>query len=352
LLEVAGVLAILTILAALAAPVMIRQVDRANGTKESADLDTFAEALTRSILRSKVIPASAGMPAAIASECSVPAVQVNATPWGTQRFFVVDPGMVLGSGLPYSQTGNAGLSVLPTAARIMLLSSLSRAHPLSSAETASTSANFDAIWAAPDGTVPATWTAWQGQGDELRIRRVNLAPLFHRLILVNHDPGNGPSFSAEGAPLLADLSTNSLWEAHYLEGTLVDLCVGTNLQTRHLLSSDISFVFESGNWSGSIGPGASTPGLPDTFARTAKEFLNAPWSPAALKGATPPPIVSALNTFMMNYTMWANECPHFSYHGNLPPNNPVNVPEYQLLNEFARPNGFIDQFSGTGGLLK
>ena len=107
---------------------------------------------------------------------------------------------------------------------------------------------------------------------------------------------------------------------------VIGLCIGTNLQTRHLLTSDISFVFENGTWIGGHWPRGNASGLPDTFARNATQFLNAPWNPTAMQGATQRPVLSAISSFMLNYTLWANECPHFDYHGNGPTNNPGTCP--------------------------
>src|SRR5690349_6101133 len=51
MLEMIGVLAVVSILAALAVPSVIRQVDRASVTREISDLKTFSQALSRSIGR-------------------------------------------------------------------------------------------------------------------------------------------------------------------------------------------------------------------------------------------------------------------------------------------------------------
>ena len=53
----------------------------------------------------------------------------------------------------------------------------------------------------------------------------------------------------------------------------------------------------------------------------------------------------SMYTFMFDYTYWANECPHFNYHGNP---NPNSVPEYVLLhNQGQSSTGNIDQFSSA-----
>src|SRR5579862_932854 len=51
LIEMVGVLAVMSILAALAFPALIRQVDRANTTREKVQLAMMSDALTRSVTR-------------------------------------------------------------------------------------------------------------------------------------------------------------------------------------------------------------------------------------------------------------------------------------------------------------
>src|SRR5437899_5098012 len=55
LIESIAVMAVLAILAALVAPSVIKRVDRAAWTKETADLNAIGDALTQSILRTKSV---------------------------------------------------------------------------------------------------------------------------------------------------------------------------------------------------------------------------------------------------------------------------------------------------------
>jgi type II secretory pathway pseudopilin PulG len=350
LIEVVGVLAILTILGALALPAVIRQIDHAKLVREGVDLNTCAEALTRSIVRTKTVPLLSDIPTAMAKESALNIDQITSTEIGTRRGIVIDPALRIGPGLPYTQAGNLGLSSPPVSARLTLLSSLVRSNPLGSDETNSTAANFSAIWSTPQNSKPFTWVNWRGSGEDLRIQRLDLASLFHRLILVNHDPDHQPRFSIDVSGLLSDAPTNNVWDAYYLDGTVVGLYVGNLLQTRHVLTSDISFVFENGLWSGMIGRGAPPAGLPDTFARTADQFFGAPWNSGARQGASQLPVLLAMSALMQAYSSWANGCPHFAYHGN--PGNPGNVPEYRLIEIYGGRNQLLDEFTGPSGLLK
>jgi hypothetical protein len=338
------------VLGALAVPAIIRQVDQARLTRESADLKSCSEAFTRSILRTRTVPVVSDIPTSIASESSLSPSQITGTPIGTRRGFVLDPALRMGAGLPYVQTGNAGIPTPPTSARLVILSSLARPYPLGSDETNNSVANFNAIWLTGQNAKPVTWLDWKGMGDDLRIERVNLTPLFHRLILVNHDPDHQPKFAINASGVLTDPPTNTVWDAYYLEGSVVDLFAGADLQTRHLINRDISFVFENQIWTGIIGRGAPPTGLPETFARSADQFLRAPWNTGARQGANQLPIVLAMANFMQSYSAWANGCPHFAYHFN--PGSPGNIPEYRLLDILGGRNSFLDEFTGTSGLLK
>src|SRR6266550_2516453 len=72
LIEMIAVMAVIAILAAVMAPTIIRRVDRAAWTKETAELNAIADAFTQSILRTKTIPSETTWAAAVASQMSLP----------------------------------------------------------------------------------------------------------------------------------------------------------------------------------------------------------------------------------------------------------------------------------------
>src|SRR5438445_12403415 len=67
LIESIAVMAVIAILAAMAAPTIIKRVDRAAWTKETADLNAIDDAFTQSILRTKKIPDASGWATFIAT---------------------------------------------------------------------------------------------------------------------------------------------------------------------------------------------------------------------------------------------------------------------------------------------
>ena len=59
--------------------------------------------------------------------------------------------------------------------------------------------------------------------------------------------------------------------------------------------------------------------------------------------------LTAMYSFMLTYTFWANQCPHFPWHSA---GNVGQVPEYELLNDVGANNARLDEFTGQNGLLK
>jgi hypothetical protein len=262
------------------------------------------------------------------------------------RAFLVDPNLrVNGAVLPYAQTNTGATSV--TNARVMIVSSLGRALPIST--SVPTSTEFNAIWNTAEGARPSTWTNWPGSGEDLRIKKLNLEPLFYQLILVNHTSGTNtvPRFSIDNSSVaavpLGPLGLNK----YYLDSTVVGLhdTIGA-VQSRHLLKRNVSFMFESDAWRGQIqGDQQSNSASGSDFYNHALTFFSKPNSPWASQehGASQFGVMISMYTFMFDYTYWANECPHFNYHGN----NASSTPEYVLLHNQGQNSGNVDEFSSA-----
>jgi len=234
----------------------------------------------------------------------------------------------------------------------MILSSLAGPLPNGISSAPQDVPTFQAIWDTPEGGTPAGWTM---SGDDLRIKKLNLEPLFHQLILFNHDPPNDDP--ARDGPFSIDrLSTNRVasgtaWNRYYLEGSDLGLLDSNfNVRTRYLMRRNISFIFESGSWRGQIQGGET---FSDPTGETASEFLslatvfyNTP--PQAQSGASPSAVLVTMYTFMFDYVFWATECPHFGWHGIDGNGTPSNLPEYRMLNDIGQnsANGTIDKYSG------
>src|SRR5204863_10008073 len=155
------------------------------GDQESAALKSFGDALQQSIVRNRYIPSDADWASTVATELGVDLAAVTANPRRQSRFFLIDPNLsIAGAGLPYRQT-NTGSVNLPSSPRVMILSSIGRTLPLGVGNGVATADDFTNIWNSADGTVPPApvFAGWTGVGDDLKVQRADLSPLFVRLRL-------------------------------------------------------------------------------------------------------------------------------------------------------------------------
>ena len=340
-----GVMGVIAVLVGLVAPSIIQRVDRATWTKETRDLRAFADCYTQYILTNKTIPGTSTWSIVVAQQMSLPLSGITSNMRGNARAFLVDTNLsIAGGGLAYPQTMNGATK--PVSARVMFVSSLSRALPVVTGVPKSS--EFNAIWDTAEGAKPSTWTNWAGSGDDLLIQRLNLEPLFHQLILVDRDPANQARFSIDsGTNVMAITNASSaIWNKYYLDGTIVSVH-DTNgvVLRRHRLKRSLSFVFEAGAWGDDqIPTRPAYSGTGAEFVNHAIGFLSSSNNPYAAKGTTTTGALISLYTFMFDYALWANQCPHFSWHGQSG-SNPVGVPEYDLLDFQGANNGNIDTFT-------
>jgi hypothetical protein len=209
---------------------------------------------------------------------------------------------------------------------------------------------FNRLWNLADRTRPAGggWDSFNCQGDDFVVQRVNYAPLFHHLVLLNHDTNSVPAFTINGSipqVIVRSLNGNNPgWDAYYLHGTVVGLCdpIPQTL-TRYVLQQDISFVWESGKWRAEIMGVPDNQSVANDFAQKAAEFLAAVRYGGASKGANQQGVVTAMYDFMFSYVFWANECPLFNTHGV----SMQQVAEYRLLDWIGGNNQRLDLFSSN-----
>jgi prepilin-type N-terminal cleavage/methylation domain-containing protein len=352
LIEMIGVLAVIAIVAAMLAPAFVKRIDRAARTKETADLNAIGAAYIQSILRNKTIPGNATWAAAVSSQMSLPVSAIASNARRNARFFFSDPDLrISGAALPYAQTTN-GSGMKPVSPRVMIISSLDPKLPLPWALTNSSSAaDFTAIWNAGEDTIPAApaFAGWDGKGEDLRIKKLNLEPLFHQLILINHDTTVLPKFDIDNGAMAGVTNSGTGWNSYYLDGSVLGLRSASGvIQTRYLMKRSISFVFESGSWLGQVQGGQPINPLALDFLNQATAFMSKAQSAQGISsGASQFSVLLAVYTFMYDYTLWANECPHFDDHGK----SGNSIPEYKMLNDQGQnSSGNVDGFST--GLVK
>jgi type II secretory pathway pseudopilin PulG len=352
--ELIGVLAVVTILVAVLAPAVIRQMDQAARTRESADLSSISNAIVLQAISAngtKMIPCETNWATAVAGWSQVAVNQVTTNVRRNARAVLVDQTGWFSAG-KYEQAA-AGSSSLPANARMLILGSIGPALPIGTGKVSS--AAFENLWNTPDGTKPSGWT-WSGTGDDLVIQRMNFAPLFHRLVLVNCDTLNSPTYSIDAATAVVPPVGQRL-DGYFLDASVVGLCDTNGVPWRKVvLTRDESFVFAGNTWRDYLVYEGSNEMLANEFADLAKQFMDIDWASTAHQGADQQGVIVSMFNFMLTYTLWANQCPdHFPAHGIT--GQGTSVPEYQFLQQIggsgsgANAFGRLGEFTGENGLL-
>jgi len=350
-----AVVAIVAVLAALLLPALIKRMDMAARTQEAANLVAIRDALLLDVVRSQTVPDHTSWQQAAAKWSMFPVSQVATNARSYNRIYFLQTGPNPAS-LPYTQTTSG--TTRPANLRAIVVStlagdSLTSANCPNPAGGSLSDADFNALWNTPEGGRPTAgvWANWNGTGDDFLAQRIDYAPVFHHLVLVNRDTAS-TSFTLNGSSPIAianNTNNNVGLDSYYLDASIVGLCdtSGTNL-TRFVLTRDVSFVFEKGYWRAEIMGLNTSNNAADNFAGTADEFMSSQLS-AAKPGADQEAAVVAMYSFMFTYTLWANQSPHFPKHGI---SSAGNVPEFKMMDSVAANNKPLDTITGTGGLLK
>ena len=312
LIELIGVLAVMAILAAVLLPALIRETDKTVADQESASLLAFGNGLQQSIMRNGYIPGAADWSANVATELGMVVSDVATNPRNQPRCFLIDPGLQVGTpygSLPYTQSAAGSLS--PVSARVMILSSLGVAFPAGmTSGVLPTAGDFSNLWNTADGLVPtgvAALSGWRGTGDDLKIQRVNLSPLFINLVLSSYSSTNAAYYSINGTLNPSPVATTN---AYFLRKSVLGLYAqgvsATNLNSLQILTSDSSFVFYQNGWRGTLVASASATasytGQPFDFTSIVNGFLSAPSWPG---GASQQQVVGDFTNYQNAYTAWA-----------------------------------------------
>lgn len=289
LIELIGVLAITSILAAAGVSVGLSYLSQAVRNRERAILEEFAEALRRSVVRDLTIPDQSGFAAQIARYCGQSPATVLVNAHGNARLLLIDPGVTnSGFDLPFRQTNapliGGGTGVLSNL-RMILVSSVG--YPLPGSLPAApggrpSAAVFSNLWSATEGTVPSGLN-WAGDPHDLCIQRVQFLDLFQPVSL-NHAESTGmftngqvrlPGMNGFSAPVGAP-APSLRW---YLAGTTLVL---SNAADASLLSEVIreplTYTYEKGRWIRGTDGLVSAPGVRSgitgsDFEEAVRQFL-------------------------------------------------------------------------------
>ena len=181
---------------------------------------------------------------------------------------------------------------------------------------------FDHIWDAPEGTIPQGWPAeWAGKGEFLQITRINLTPLFRRLLVSPLTEGVPAQISVDSsAPFAVPAAGLS---GYYFEGTVIGLYNNGQVESRDLLLTNRSYGYERGIWRGQLWEGKVKDAT--DLARGLDAFRTAQLNPQAGVGASQQKVMDAYYNYVLTYATWAR-AGFPSYDVNQQP-----TPEYQSL---------------------
>lgn len=177
LLEMIAVMAIMAIFAGVLAPTVFRTIDENLATAEESSLEAMAEALEGYVLDAKRVPSrlSSDWGPAIAERMSQSTARVLNNERGFARGVYFDPRFLTSSDTAFPGfTQDLGLTSAPYSPRVLLVSDLTANAPAAP----TTQAAFDAIWQ-QTGTPAIT------ESRMAKVVRLNLSPLFHRVLLTN-----------------------------------------------------------------------------------------------------------------------------------------------------------------------
>jgi prepilin-type N-terminal cleavage/methylation domain-containing protein len=306
LIEMVGVLAIISLLAAAAAPTFIKRIDHDFRTSEKLVTRKLAEGLRENCIRNGRVPAVPDWPAAIASNLDLNVSQVLANSRKHTRRFLADPAFSInGSALPYVQ-GTSGSLSAPVNARGIILSTA--AVPLPSL-TGISGTDFTNIWVTADGTKPAALSSWGGRAEDLIIERIDLAPIFHKVVLVNVDPLPDDLPNRGYYALSTNAATwhppESFLTLYVIQDTVLSFyrANGTSVDISEILKNDMSFVYRRSKWGRRLGGSDESIG---DFGELVSEFMEGP-PPAAPKfAATQQAVINEVYSFLWAYAVWAN----------------------------------------------
>jgi type II secretory pathway pseudopilin PulG len=317
LIEVVGVLAVVLILATMIFSATTKSVDVGVSKQESVTLQNFATALQNSVLRNRVVPDGSGWYLAVAKELGLSpnAVLYNARNPTISRVFMIDPNIQIGpsaGGLPYTQGSNG--SAQPQSARAMILSSLAAFAPFPA--TATNSANFNALWSTPDGSLPSnsSFNGWKGLPDDLKVQRVNFGPLFVNLQLFNYQSTDQGQYQINSAGTNTVANVGGV-NAYFVQNTPLDLIKGVNsgstTDARLVLSRDSSYFYVAQVWRSVpvvpdvVQTNGAAANLANVISMAASLFVASPNNTNAAYGATPTAVLGSMADFMSAYSDYA-----------------------------------------------
>jgi hypothetical protein len=265
-----GVLAILTMIAAVLTPGITQRLSRLRAVEDAAEVQAIGNALRESIKSRLEVPGLQTWPLRASAMLGISANEVRYSVPGessTARVYLIHPSIqpatpTLSSALtdPVWSQGVDGADTVSDA-RVMILSVYRPGLPLplSSGAAASASA-FESLWSwyydPATRAPPAGWpSAWNRNGHCLHIERIQLLSLFRKVTFSNVMSGTRNPFLKVGNAVVTTMGSSATHDALYLEGTVFRLYQANpgsgspgSLQIVHSLRDSVNFVYENDRW--------------------------------------------------------------------------------------------------------
>ncbi len=249
LLEMIGVMAVMAILAGALAPSVFQMLERGYQDAEQQSISTVAAALQDYVLVNKTIPTENinVWTVAVAGFAALPPQRVQFNEKNFQRRLYVDPVFFTTSAQTFpGYTQTVGLAVMPNSPRAMLVSNL-QGNVSAVLDQAS---EFDDVW-------NQSGTPLLAESNTLIIERINLAPLFKRLVLSNSNTSQAGYIleaGTEGAVAAGSGTVDGTRSVVVLRNSRLSLNAapfpGGVTQRQLIVSRDLSLRYESdgSNW--------------------------------------------------------------------------------------------------------
>ncbi len=192
LLEMIAVMAIMAIFAGVLAPAVFKTIDQAVAEAEATSLETLGDSLLSYVKEQRRIPSwrENRWSQAIADQSSYTTEQVIYNDRGFKRGVYFDPRFLSTSNQRFpGVTQDLGLLTAPNSPRVLIVSDLTADAPAAPRNRR----DFNRIWDAdPNAAVI--------ESPDVKIVRMHLGSLFHRIVLTN-DNGAIVSFQVEGGSM-------------------------------------------------------------------------------------------------------------------------------------------------------
>jgi len=167
---------------------------------------------------------------------------------------------------------------------------------------------FDNLWERPESGFPIGWPQdWDGNAQDLKMQRIELGAMFHRVILNNLTLSQNASWNLDGSNQVQVVPPSTRIEFWVMDDSAMSFYQPNGqvieLTFVELVKEDISFVFDDGEWTRFLGSQLDGD-CEDAFATLVNQFLSAPLRPGA-SAANTQSVVDAFFDFSRGLDLWS-----------------------------------------------